>query len=87
MSVFIITYDFFKSRTFYKGFFEKINTYDNCYIFNSTWLIKSNEKAEEIWEKFRNYIDANDELLVMEVAADFSGFLSEESWDYLDKAF
>lgn len=88
MKAYLIGYDLNKDGQDYKGLYEKIkelssNNWWHC--LDSTWIIKSNLTADQILEKLKPFIDANDHILVIELGSDFAGYLSEDCGNWLLK--
>ena len=58
-----------------------------CRYLESTWLVLTQEGAYSLAERLRQNIDEHDPLLVIQVAADYAGWLPEDAWDWLQRSF
>lgn len=65
MSLFVITYDLRKQRTYQKLYDELFNLKAFC-VLESVFLIELESTALEVKEHFKSYIDDDDGLLVVE---------------------
>ena len=56
-----------------------------CHYLESTWLINTDETADELYTRLRTHIHRNDSLLVIQIHwnADMQGWLLEEAWDWI----
>lgn len=80
MKSYLIGYDLNKSGQDYATLIEQIKTLGNWWhCLGSTWIVKSNNSAVEIRNHLLNYIDNNDELLVVCLtgAGAWSGFSND----------
>jgi hypothetical protein len=78
MRTYLIGYDLNKSGQDYKTLtdeIKKLGTWWNC--LDSTWIIKSNSTAKDIRDHLINFIDSNDELLVVSLTG-------ESAWQGFD---
>ena len=64
MKSYLVTYDLIKRKNYPEliGALEKLN-YWHCLL--STWIIKSDNTAEEIFDYLRPHIDDDDKLIVI----------------------
>ncbi|WP_343692651.1 hypothetical protein [Chitinophaga sp.] len=70
MSTFLIGYDLNKKGQDYESLFEGIKELSNntwWHHLDSTWLIKSDLTAVQVRDHLKQFIDGNDELLVINV--------------------
>lgn len=82
MDSFLIGYDLNKAGQDYDTLIEKIKdlgTWWHC--LDSTWIIKSNYTVVDIRNYLRQFIDGNDEILVVKLTGDAAwyGFSAEGS--------
>lgn len=82
MKTFLIGYDLNQAGQDYNTLIEKIKdlgTWWHC--LDSTWIIKSNSTAVDIRDHLRQFIDGNDEILVVKLTGDAAwyGFSAEGS--------
>ncbi|WP_321307678.1 CRISPR-associated protein Cas2 [Marinifilum fragile] len=80
MNSYLIGYDLNKAGQDYESLIDqikKIGTWWHC--LDSTWIVKSNLTAVEIRDALKEYIDDNDELLVIKLSreAAWTGFSDE----------
>lgn len=84
MKTFLIGYDLNQAGQDYESLIEKIKdlgTWWHC--LDSTWIIKSNSTAVDIRDHLKQFIDGNDEILVVKLTGDAAwyGFSAEgSSW-------
>jgi hypothetical protein len=89
MKTYLVGYDLNRPVQNYTKLIDALKAYSNWWHhLDSTWLIKTNNSAEQIRNHLRQFIDANDELLVAYVAGEsaWAGFNNEGStWlnDYI----
>ena len=67
MSVYLVTYDLRQPERHYSRLFNALEKYDHEKALKSVWLVSSNETAEQIRNDLAQYIDSNDQLLVIAV--------------------
>lgn len=67
MSVYIVTYDLNAPGQDYTDLIKEIKKYSHCYALKSAYFIDTRERASEIRDKFKKYLDKNDILYVMEL--------------------
>jgi hypothetical protein len=86
VTTFCVSYDLNKSGQNYSALYEELKKSPNwCHPMDSTWLIVTNETAEQLRDRIRKHLDDNDTLLVIKVVRPYSGWLTKEVWDWLDK--
>ena len=87
MKFYAICYDLKSPGKDYGQLHEAIKVLGNAWwhYLDSTWLIRTNMSASQIRDRLRPMIDANDNLLVIEVTGEFSGWLPQKAGDWLRK--
>ena len=88
--VYLISYDLNKTGQDYKVLYDTIKNLGNniwMHPLDSTWLIKSNLTAKQIYDKLKPIIDDNDLLFISEITKNYSGWLQTDLWDYLKNMF
>lgn len=86
MTVYCVSYDLNKSGQNYNALYEELKKSSNwCHPMDSTWLIVTSETAEQLRDRLRKHMDDNDTLLVIKSIRPYSGWLTKEVWDWLDK--
>ena len=83
MKNYCITYDLNKSDKNYDGLYTAIKIFNNVHVMDSVWFVKTNLKANQIYDKLKPEIDNNDNLFICEITYDHSGWLSKSVWDWL----
>jgi hypothetical protein len=85
--VYLITYDLNKSGQNYDGLYDAIKKIGKWWHYlDSTWLVETNMTSGQISEILLKEIDKNDRLLIIRVAADHAGWLTQKAWDWLNDA-
>lgn len=54
---------------------------------NNTWLIKTDLTPTEWYNKLHHFITVKDRLMIIEVKANYQGWLKQEAWDWLKERF
>lgn len=83
--VLLIGYDLKKPIQNYEGLFEAIKSYGNWWHhLDSAWFIETNSSTQEVMQHLKQYIDVNDELIVIQVAKNWwaTGF-QQKAYDWL----
>ena len=86
MKVFVVTYDLNRPGQNYPKLSAALK--DSPYWWHyltSTWLIATNETADQLWDRISSTVDKSDEVLVIRVCAESQGWLSKEAWDWINK--
>ncbi|RDI13211.1 CRISPR-associated endonuclease Cas2 [Flavobacterium sp. AG291] len=68
MPMFFISYDLRKQRN-YQTLYDELERYDGVRVLESVWCIKVNAEYEKVRDYFRQYIDVDDGILVIEATA------------------
>lgn len=83
MTLYIVSYDLKKPGKDYKGLYEELKKSPKWWHYlESTWLIHTNETADQLFDRLRSHIDENDYVLVTEVTRNRSGWLPRKAWDW-----
>lgn len=70
MSTYLLSYDLIRQQD-YPRIIEAIKSYGNwAHPLESVWLIKTDVEINLVTTHLRQYIDADDKLLVMDVTSD-----------------
>ncbi len=80
MKTYLIGYDLNKQGQNYEVLIEKIKTIGSWWhCLDSTWIVKSDYSAVQIRDFLKQFIDANDELLVVLLSGEaaWTGFSDE----------
>ena len=84
MTAFSITYDLTAPGRNYEGLYEAIKKQGTWWHYlESTWLVSTNKTASQVWSDLSQYIDKNDNLLIIEVRDNVSGWLPKKAWEWI----
>jgi hypothetical protein len=84
MKIYHFSYDLWKPGQNYDALIEEIKRSAGwCAVLKSTWLIATNEPAQQLSERLGRHLDKNDSWLVMEASRNYSGWLAERIWTWL----
>lgn len=84
--VFIVSYDLNRPGQNYEGLLEEIRRSPGwLHPMQSTWLIYTNESAQQLSDRLLKYIDGSDRLILMPASKPVLGWLTQESWDWINK--
>lgn len=56
-----------------------------CSYWKSSFLIKSNYSANEIFEKLKPHLDQGDKMIVIEVQNHKQGWLTKTQWKFINE--
>lgn len=85
MSVYCVSYDLNKSGQNYSGLHDELkNSSSWWHYLDSTWLISTHETAKQLSDRLLTKIDTNDRILVIKVTNDYSGWLTQDAWDWIN---
>lgn len=86
MPVYCVSYDLNKAGQNYNDLYAELKKSPGwCHPLDSTWLVATNEKAQQLSERLRRHLDDNDSLLVIGVTKDFAGWLPKNIWEWCSK--
>ena len=81
-----VSYDLNKPGKNYDSLHEELKKSLNWWHhLDSTWLILTNETAEQLWNRISIHVDKNDTVLIMEVRKPASGWLTQQAWDWINQ--
>jgi len=80
---YLITYDLNRPGQDYEDLINAIKVYENIHVMQSVWFISTDEKAEEIYQYFKNYLDKNDNIFICEINSNRQGYLNKKYWEFL----
>lgn len=84
MAVYNISYDLNQPGQRYDDLINEIKRspgYLAC--LKSTWLISTNETAQEVYNRLSPNLDKNDSVLVIEVVNNSQGLLTKRQWEWI----
>jgi hypothetical protein len=84
--IYSINYDLKKPGRDYSGLYDAIKASGHAWwhYLGSTWLVDTSLNANQIWEQLRPHVDGNDSILIIGVTRDYSGWLTQEAWDWIN---
>ncbi len=83
--IYAINYDLRKPGRNYDGLYEAIKGCgDWWHYLGSTWLVDTQLDASGIFSRIKPQIDANDNVLIIGVTRDHSGWLPQDAWDWIN---
>ncbi|MFW2148245.1 hypothetical protein ACK2M2_08925 [Acinetobacter sp. TY1] len=86
MAVYSVSYDLVKSGQKYDAVISEIKSFAEwCHVMDSYWFVSTVLSAEQIRERLQKHTDNNDLILVMQVLKNHSGWLKQETWDWINK--
>ena len=84
MTVYCVSYDLNKAGQNYSALYNELKASSSWWHYlDSTWLIATQESAEQLCNRLLRHLDKNDRLLVIKVVRSYQGFLTEEAWTWI----
>lgn len=86
MNSYLVTYDLIKRKD-YPELFKVLKAYNYWHCLDSSWIIKTDETAKQLFDGIRPHIDADDKLIVIRLVRDanWTSSFSKECQDWLQK--
>lgn len=85
MTVYCVSYDLNRPGQKYDALYEELkNSPSWWHHLDSTWLIYTEETAQQLSDRLLKHIDKNDQLLVIKVVRAYQGWLNEEAWKWIN---
>ena len=86
MTLYIISYDLTQPDRDYSGLYGAIEGFNTWWHYlESTWIVKTTDSPDEIFEKLKPYVDENDNLLIVGVGKKHQGWLPKKAWDWINR--
>ena len=86
MKVFCVSYDLNKPGQNYNELIKELKDSQVWWHYlDSTWLIKTDESADNLSSRLKKHLDKNDNLLIIRVTKDYAGWLPKDAWDWIQK--
>ncbi len=83
-TVYLVSYDLHSKGQNYADLIAELkNSYEWAKALESTWLIHTDESATTLYDRLRKHIDDNDRILVIEVTANYTGWLPKDIWEWM----
>lgn len=84
--IYAISYDLNTPGQNYDGLHSAIK---NCgpwwHYLKSTWLVDTNLRADQVWNRLSSHCDKNDLILIVGITQDYSGWLPKDAWDWINQ--
>ena len=86
MATVLVTYDLKTPGADYVGLAAELKSLGTWWHhLESTWFIVTDETPDELFERLRPHLGANDKLLILTVqSAPLQGWLNQRAWTWLD---
>lgn len=68
MALFFISYDLRRQRN-YQTLYDELERYEGVRVLESVWCIRVNSDHETVRDHFRNFMDADDGIVVITASA------------------
>jgi len=86
VTVYCVSYDLNKTGQNYNALYEELKKSPGwCHTLDSTWLISTQETADQLSTRLRAHLDNNDNLLVIKVVRPYAGWLPKATWEWIDQ--
>ena len=84
--IYAINYDLRRPGQNYDELIKAIKTLGAWWHhLGSTWLVDTSHTATEIWKRLQPHTDSNDTFLIIGVTRDYSGWMPQGAWDWLNE--
>ena len=85
MAVFAVNYDLrAKAKPDYADLYAELERSPNWWHhLESTWLIVTDETAQQLWNRIARHVHRGDSVLVVEVGDDRQGWLPSDAWEWI----
>lgn len=86
----LVTYDLLAADECdgYKGLFEELKQSPSwSHYINATWLVVTTESPSELWKRIKPHLHEDDNVLIIEVAPNYQGWLPKRTWEWMNKRF
>lgn len=82
--VLLVTYDLNKPGKDYSSLYKVLKSGGTWWHhLDSTWLIETSEQPVVWYNKISSHVDANDNILIIQVQKNYQGWLPEEAWKWI----
>ena len=86
MVVYVVSYDLWKPGKDYKGLSDELQRSPGWWHYlDSTWLIVTSESADQLYNRLRVNLDANDSILIVQAGTDVQGWLPKDAWTWIQQ--
>ena len=84
MRAFSINYDLKVPGRDYSRLYDEIKRSSKWWHYlDSTWIVITNESAQQIWNRLAKHIDKNDYILIVEILDNVQGWLPKDAWKWI----
>jgi len=85
MSALLIAYDLNKPGQDYSGFYKVRDSYPYAKLSESSYAISTTEAPAEVYKKLKEYIDKGDRVFIIKLANPWTGFGTQDVFDWLNQ--
>ena len=83
--IYAVNYDLKKPGQNYSVLYEAIKGCGSWWHYlGSTWLVDTSLSAHGVWERIAPHINKNNSFLIIGVTKDYSGWLPEKAWEWIN---
>lgn len=82
--LYLISYDITETDNYFELIEEIKKSEGWWHYLERTWIIKTKESADEIWERLENKINKKNNLLIAELGSDLQGWIPRKGWEWLN---
>lgn len=84
--IYAINYDLKQPGRNYEELHKAIKALGTWWHYlDSTWLVDTTLSAKEVWDRLGSHVDQNDAVLVIGVTRNYSGWLPQRAWDWINQ--
>lgn len=84
--IYLVAYDFRGSSDNYFDLFDELQKSPRWWHWiDSVWLLRTEESADEIYERLEPYLDNDISLFITEIGSDHQGWLPDKAWKWIRK--
>jgi hypothetical protein len=84
--IYLVAYDFRGSSDNYSDLFDELQKSPRWWHWiDSVWLLRTEESADEIYERLEQYLDNDISLFITEIGSDHQGWLPDKAWKWIRK--
>lgn len=84
--IFLVSYDLKSPGRDYTGLYDALKAKGPWWHYlDHTWLISTNQTAQNIWDAMRPHITTADRVLIVRIDASttYSGWLPKDAWEWI----
>lgn len=86
--LYLITYDLKKDGRDYSSLTAALKLSPHWWHhMDNTWLVKTSETPEQVWNRLAPHMDKGDNMIIIQVTKNYSGWLSQKAWDWIKTNF